>query len=215
MDHALITAMASGAAALLSGIALYLNRLQRAKLDIDSGEEALFYAPSDGGLGLYMNVSISNSGAVSGVLRRLIISVRHDKEPDNRFLAEWRSFFKILDQDGRKTFQMIDSAHAVSIEGGGSKHLIIKFWWPNWADCPMTLGAGSLKIQGWAWDQHRRLRSPIFVSNVTVTNEIHHQLEHNRRYKDTSIVRAPISRDSINGRKVGVAEMMKLFQKQP
>lgn len=125
-------------------LAFYFAQLRPPKLQFHFGHQFQIYYPRDGGFGIYMPITITNTSVNTGMVSSCALVISKEKSNEYYFF-DWAGFGKVSKETGG--WESEQAAHPLVIPGRSSVSNIIWYIWRPWSEPSFHLSEGNYNFQ--------------------------------------------------------------------
>lgn len=135
----------------------YLTQIRRSRLGAVIGPIIQFFHPSDGATRFFLPVTITNSGAHSGVVLKCATVLARTDNPEQNYYLEWHQFHLFDKSKGRWDYD--DMAAPFSVSPKSAERRYVLFSWDTHHQQPLLLREGMYLLRFFLWTSERPERS--------------------------------------------------------
>jgi hypothetical protein len=188
----------------------YLTQIRRSKLDAVIGPIIKFFHPPDGATRFFLPVTITNSGAQSGVVFKCAIVIARADNPEQNYYLEWHQFH--LFDKSKNHWDYDDMAAPFSVSPKSAERRYVLFSWDTHHKQPLLLREGMYLLRFFLWTSERLEASLRIERNFVVDAAAVDRLSTSRSSKDPLHVGFVLNKETDSERLMTLSEVRKLLE---
>src|SRR5262245_25080760 len=140
-----LTIIISSLSFVVSLLTLYLMQLRPAKLQFHFGRQFEIYYPRDGGFGIYVPITITNTSNKAGIVKSCALILSKATTEDEYYFFDLCGFGKRDEETGGWKFEQ--AAHPLVVPGKSSVSNVFWYVWRPWTRPSFRLTEGTWKVE--------------------------------------------------------------------